>query len=136
MPINVVLFAGSLVSVEEIATRTGTKMAKAVLAQTASQGKTKPPKEIRVAWTFFGKHAEAVLGANLGDRVVLEGRVEENKWTGRDGAEKSFVQLTAMHAEILPGDAPVEELPPKEEAPPPREEPKKEEPFDYESIPF
>jgi len=40
--------------------------------------------------TFFGATAEAVADqVKKGDRVIITGRVRDEKWTGPDGAERS-----------------------------------------------
>lgn len=65
-------------------------------------GKTKKPKTMWLKVTAFDKIAENVeKWTKKGTTVAVIGRLDENKWTTKDGIEKSMWQVVATDVTVL-----------------------------------
>ena len=135
--VNKVILVGNLGNDPETKyTQGGMAVTKISLA-TTSVRKSKEGESIeRTEWhrvTFFGKLAE-IAGEYLkkGSQVYVEGAIRYEKFTGQDGVEKYYTEITADEMQILGGGQrneqpaqsrrgarPSENKPPERGAPPP-----------------
>ena len=58
----------------------------------------------QVTWvsvSVFEEKARALVGLEKGVEIYCEGRLSLNAWTGRDGAERTGLAVTAWRIEVL-----------------------------------
>lgn len=75
-------------------TKAGAAMATASLAaEVGCGGKDGPPEPLWLGLVAFGSSAEALLACSKGETVSVAGRLQLNRWTGRDGEERERLQV-------------------------------------------
>lgn len=119
---NVAMLSGFLRACDPIQTRNGGTIARFVVEY---QEKIKDTvKSHKIEFSAFGNTATQVLSTPLGSRIMIRGVMEENRYTGRDGQERSFLKLSAQMIEVLHvPDTIAVPAPPEPPPPPPQEKP-------------
>lgn len=130
--LNRVHFIGRLGrDAEYIPTATGTAMCKFSIAVSESYRDAAGQKEKTTQWVncvVFGKLVEVCMKfLRKGSRAYVGGKFNSNKYVGKDGVEKTGVQINVQELQVLDFAEP---LSPLEEV---KHEPSE---FDNESIPF
>lgn len=103
---NRVILAGNLTRQPELKyTPSGTPVVKFALAlnRKYKQGESLKEEVTYVDITTFGKAAENCgTYLNKGDGVLLEGRIQQQRWEADDGTKRSKHEVVADHVTFLP----------------------------------
>ena len=85
-------------------TQSGMPLASFSLANNHRTGAGENAKDITTWFNVkaFKKTAEAIARCAKGTEMYVEGRIQENKFTGKDGTEKKTIEIVANYAWPLP----------------------------------
>ena len=109
---NRVVVVGNLVRDVSVKQVNGTSVANVTVADNWRSNKDAPEETTYFDVTLWGSLADNLArAARQGTRVFVEGRMREEKWTGRDGNERKKLAIVADNAGLelrFAGTAPAE----------------------------